>query len=152
MTDHRDESLIDKVKNAFGMGDDHHDHDEDHGHHEPAVDAGAGAGATFERDLGDATNRPAGPDYGASDVTGDADSIDDTRFGTTETIDVTHASDDYGAPTATDPVDPLDRPVTDDFPAAEDRTEGWAGVDDALGGAGERSTYGSSDPADPDRR
>lgn len=33
MTDHRDESLIDKVKNAFGMGDDHDEHaDHDHGH------------------------------------------------------------------------------------------------------------------------
>ena len=145
MTDNRDESLIDKVKNAFGIGGDEHDHDHDHGDHEHMVGAGAGAGSTVERDLGDPMNRPAGPDYGA----------DDTRFGSTETIDVTHASPDYGAPAATEtvePVEPVDRPLTDDLPEAEDRAEGWAGVDDALGGAGERSTYGTTEPEDPDRR
>ena len=152
MTDNRDESLIDKVKNAFGMGDDHRDHDDDQGSHDHAVGAGAGVGGTFDRDPGDVTNRPAGPDYGASDVGSDVGSVDDTRYGTTETIDVTHASDDYGASDPVDPLDPVERPMTDDLPGEEDRTEGWAGVDDALGGAGERSTYGSNEPADPDRR
>ena len=145
MTDNRDESLIDKVKNAFGMGDDHRDHDDDQSAHEHTVGAGAGVGGTFDRDVGETTNRPAGPDYGASDV----GSADDAGFGTTETIDVSHESDDYGAATGTDPVD---RPMTDDLAGDEDRTEGWAGVDDALGGAEDRSTYGTNEPLDPDRR
>ena len=39
MTEHdRDESLIDKVKNAFGMGDDDHDEHQHHDMERPATD------------------------------------------------------------------------------------------------------------------
>src|SRR5687767_3295175 len=68
VTDHRDESLMDKVKNAFGMGshDDHeHDHDHDHDHIDAADTTRAevpGRMTTFDDDLSDSGNRPAGPD------------------------------------------------------------------------------------------
>ncbi len=62
MTHHENESIIDKVKNAFGMGnDDHEGHDHGPGEHDH--DHGATAG--------EVENRPAGPDYGASDADAD---------------------------------------------------------------------------------
>lgn len=83
MSDHnRDESLIDKVKNAFGMGsDDEHSHDEhahgdhqhdehapgDHAHDESATERPDGW-AGVDDALGGTENRPAGPDYAAQDA------------------------------------------------------------------------------------
>jgi hypothetical protein len=82
VTDHRDESLMDKVKNAFGMGS----HD-DHPHIDDAdtTRAEVPGRTAFNDDLADSGNRPAGPDYGASDT-----------VGTVETVDV-----EYGAPPTT---------------------------------------------------
>jgi hypothetical protein len=86
VTDHRDESLMDKVKNAFGMGShDDHDHIDD----ADTTRAEVPGRTTFDDDMAASGNRPAGPDYGASDTT-------DAGFGTTdavETVDV-----DYGPP------------------------------------------------------
>ncbi len=59
MTHHENESIIDKVKNAFGMGnDDHEGHDHGPGEHDHGHDHDGVAG--------DVENRPAGPDYAAS--------------------------------------------------------------------------------------
>lgn len=64
MTHHENESIIDKVKNAFGMGDDDHEghegHDHGPGEHDHDHDTTSATAA------GDVENRPAGPDYGAS--------------------------------------------------------------------------------------
>jgi hypothetical protein len=97
VTDHRDESLMDKVKNAFGMGshdDEHeHDHDHDHDHIDGADTTRAevpGRMTTFDDDLSDSGNRPAGPDYGAGDTL-DAGTVDRV-----ETVEV-----DYGPPPTT---------------------------------------------------
>lgn len=72
MTDQHGQSLMDKVKDALGMGDDDHDTDEpmrrtgDTGMNPDADstirDIGAGAGAGT-------ANRPAGPDYAGADET-----------------------------------------------------------------------------------
>ena len=88
MTDHRDESLMDKVKNAFGMGS----HDDDHDHIDDAdtTRAEVPGRTTFDDDLSDSGNRPAGPDYGASDTL-DAGTVDRV-----ETVAV-----DYGPPPTT---------------------------------------------------
>jgi len=66
VTDHRDESLMDKVKNALGMGS----HDDDHDHIDDAdtTRAEVPGRTTFDDDLADSGNRPAGPDYGAGDT------------------------------------------------------------------------------------
>jgi len=72
MADHN-ESLIDKVKNAFGMGHDDHDDHAGHDHaghdHDTAVGAGSTAAAgTTVHDADDVENRPAGPDYARTDA------------------------------------------------------------------------------------
>ena len=73
MADHS-ESLMDKVKNAFGMGhDEHDDHDHDHSSddhgHDTVAGAGSAAGAgTLSHDADDVENRPAGPDYARTDA------------------------------------------------------------------------------------
>lgn len=77
MTHHENESIIDKVKNALGMGghDDHDDHADhsDHAGHDHAGDAHeevvSTPGSTMRDDV---DNRPAGPDYAASDTDPDA--------------------------------------------------------------------------------
>lgn len=58
MTHHENESIIDKVKSAFGMGGDDEHEGHDHGPGEHDHDHGTVAG--------DVENRPAGPDFGAS--------------------------------------------------------------------------------------
>ena len=73
----QDESLIDKVKNAFGMGsDDEHEHEGhshddplhgDHGH-DQAADERPEGWAGVDDALGGTGNRPAGPDYAAQDL------------------------------------------------------------------------------------
>lgn len=81
MTDHRDESLIDKIRNALGMGDDGTDASADEFRDDVRTTAPAstvtaspeasapraGFSEPFEEDLGDPANRPTGPDYGATD-------------------------------------------------------------------------------------
>ncbi|MEO5986969.1 MAG: hypothetical protein ABIW50_05145 [Candidatus Limnocylindria bacterium] len=68
MTHHENESIIDKVKNALGMGDDEHEgHDHGPGEHDHDHDTTSTTAAA----AGDVENRPTGPDYGAS--TSDAD-------------------------------------------------------------------------------
>lgn len=91
MTDHRDESLMDKVKNALGMGS----HDDDHDHIDGAdtTRAEVPGATTLDDDLADSGNRPAGPDYGAGSTLDAGDTVD-TGFGTTdpvETVDVDYA-------------------------------------------------------------
>ncbi len=82
MTHHENDGLIDKVKNALGMGDDHdeghdhdaHDHDaHDNDAHDPAGHDPATASTVdpspTAHDSADASNRPAGPDFGDDDTT-----------------------------------------------------------------------------------
>jgi hypothetical protein len=70
MNDHKDESLIDKVKNAFGMGSDDDEHLEtrhdDIG--DPLSSDRPDGWAGVDESLGGAETRPAGPDYGAADT------------------------------------------------------------------------------------
>lgn len=74
MSDHRDESLLDKIKNAFGMGDDTDASADGLRGDVPASPTAtasapqAGFSEPFEEDLGDPANRPTGPDYGATDA------------------------------------------------------------------------------------
>ncbi len=82
MTDQRDESLMDKVKNAFGMGSHDDDHDHDHIDDADTTRAEVPGRTTLDDDLADSGNRPAGPDSGASDPV--------------ETVDV-----EYGPPPTT---------------------------------------------------
>lgn len=111
MSDH-DDSLMDKVKNAFGMGDDEHAHDEHDGHDHSDHDHAGHDHATAATDpldtsartdgwagvdeaLGGAENRPAGPDYGGGDpVTG----TNDDAFGTTTAPLGGGASGSFGGP------------------------------------------------------
>ncbi|HEU5324336.1 MAG TPA: hypothetical protein VFV59_00455 [Candidatus Limnocylindria bacterium] len=100
MNDHRDESLIDKIKNAFGMGDDGTDSPADDFRDDVPTTAATGTATVspeasapqagfsepFEEDLGDPANRPTGPDYGATD------GPVETGFGTAAT-----RVDDFGA-------------------------------------------------------
>ncbi len=72
MSDHRDESLLDRIKSAFGMGDDGTDASPDAVRDDvpttatsTAATPQAGFSEPFEEDLGDPANRPTGPDYGA---------------------------------------------------------------------------------------
>lgn len=69
MADHRDdESFVDKIKGALGMGDERREHDR------PAGDdrgTGVGAGTTGVDDTTGTANRPGGPDYGARDPNSD---------------------------------------------------------------------------------
>jgi hypothetical protein len=106
VNDHRDESLLDKIKNAFGMGDDGTDASPDDVRDDVPATATATAPAVnpsapqaeaefsepFEEDLGDPVNRPAGPDYGASDSAAAEPRVDETMEGT--------AATDAGVPTA----------------------------------------------------
>src|SRR5687767_10523234 len=99
VTDHRDESLMDKVKNAFGMGS-HDDND-----HIDATDTTRaevpGRMTTFDDDLSDAGNRPAGPDFGAGSTL-DAGDTADSGFGTAEPVDTVETVEvDYGPPPTT---------------------------------------------------
>ena len=111
MTERDSESFIDKVKNAFGMGDraEEHAHRDDHDHHDTGhTDGVAGIDGT----LGETANRPPGPDYaGEGTTTPDAGStssradeaeadradgwagVDDALGGTTDRP----AGPDYGA-------------------------------------------------------
>ena len=67
MTHHENEGIIDKVKNALGMGSDDHDGDDHHQHDsETPIDLGSTDVTT------DVENRPAGPDYGAGERTSTA--------------------------------------------------------------------------------
>ena len=81
MSNH-DDSLMDKVKNAVGMGDDEH---ENHGGQAADTDPldtsqRTEGWAGVDEALGGTDNRPAGPDYGGGDpVTG----TNDDAFGTT---------------------------------------------------------------------
>ena len=101
MSDH-DESLMDKVKNAFGMGDDEHDHDDQTGHDhassvgDPLDTSERTEGwAGVDEALGGTENRPAGPDYGGGDpVTG----TNDDAFGTTAAPLGGGASGTFGGP------------------------------------------------------
>jgi hypothetical protein len=74
MSNH-DESLIDKVKDALGFGDDDRrtDTTDDTMREDAALDTDArtdGWAGVDEALTDDTVNRPAGPDYGASDATG----------------------------------------------------------------------------------
>lgn len=68
MADHADESFMDKVKHALGMGTEHRDAVE-----APAPDEGGWAGVpeALDEDL-DVANRPMGPDYGHREHTPEA--------------------------------------------------------------------------------
>ncbi len=82
MTHHENEGIIDKVKNALGMG--HDDHDDDHHEHvaETPIDLGATHTGT------DVENRPAAPDYGGGERTTTAPlPHDDTAAGDSSLID-----------------------------------------------------------------
>lgn len=102
MTHHENESIIDKVKNALGMGhDDHHEDDgHDHGHETPVA---AGSGAAAPMAGGDVENRPGGPDYGSSDAGNDADADADLGRGSVAEPAVT------GTATGTAPDAPMTR-------------------------------------------
>ena len=68
MTHERDESVMDKVKDALGMGDDDRSErlaeDDMHAH-----TAGGGVSGSFDaNDLGGTANRPAGPDFAGGDT------------------------------------------------------------------------------------
>ncbi|MEO6579349.1 MAG: hypothetical protein ABIO99_10700 [Candidatus Limnocylindria bacterium] len=75
MTHHENEGLIDKVKNALGMGGDHdegHDHNDDrhdHAGHDQGTVSAVDPSPTAH-DSADVANRPAGPDFGADDTSG----------------------------------------------------------------------------------
>jgi len=80
MSDHRNESPIDKVRDALDIDNDEHRHDS-HGHdaHEHDTTEGrssgwAGVGETLDPDV---ANRPAGPDYAAVRTPGEPDSVGD---------------------------------------------------------------------------
>lgn len=120
MTEDRGDSLMDKVKDALGMGDrndrtdrterndamdrtDRTDLDDlDRGTaHDDLVVAGAD-----QDELGGDTNRPAGPDYGAGDTTGPELGIGLDREGTTGTGEYntgTGLGYDYDRNAVTDP-------------------------------------------------
>jgi hypothetical protein len=113
VNDHRDESLMDKVKNAFGMGS----HDDDHDHIDDAdtTRAEVPGRTTFDDDdLSDSGNRPAGPDYGAGTTLDAGDTVDsgfgtadrvntaDSGFGTADPVDTVETVEvDYGPPPTT---------------------------------------------------
>ncbi len=122
MTEHGNESLIDKVKNALGMGAHEHEHEHEHerGPDSARDDSDRPEGwAGVDDALGGTENRPAGPDYGASG----------TRH-----------------------PDPVSTGLTHEVGEVEDeRADGWAGVDGALGGTTDRPAgpdYGAAE-ADP---
>src|SRR5687768_1122679 len=103
VNDHRDESLMDKVKNAFGMGS----HDDDHDHIDDAdtTRAEVPGRTTFDDDdLSDSGNRPAGPDYGAGSTLDAGDRVD-TGFGTADRVSTADTVEtvevDYGPPPTT---------------------------------------------------
>jgi hypothetical protein len=103
VNDHRDESLMDKVKNAFGMGS----HDDDHDHIDDAdtTRAEVPGRTTFDDDdLSDSGNRPAGPDYGAGSTLDAGDTVD-TGFGTADRVSTADTVEtvevDYGPPPTT---------------------------------------------------
>lgn len=73
MTHHENEGIIDKIKHALGMGNDHDDAEEhDHAEHDHAEhDHGAASAvdpALTSHDAPEGANRPAGPDFGADDA------------------------------------------------------------------------------------
>ncbi len=63
MTDHENESIVDKIKDALGMGT-----EDDRATTQPDLDADRPEGwAGVDDALGGTANRPAGPDYAADD-------------------------------------------------------------------------------------
>ena len=65
MTDHRDESLLDKLKGALGMGQ---DEPTEARHEEPLAADRTEGWAGVDEALAGEGDRPAGPDYGAGQV------------------------------------------------------------------------------------
>ncbi len=143
MSDHQDESLIDKVKNAFGMGsDDVHSHDDhahgdhghgDHGHgdhgHDQAAEERPEGWAGVDDALGGTENRPTGPDYAAQDLP--AGIGDDS--GSLETA-------------------PLGGGTTGAYPDSGEEADRDAGFGTTDGSPGEPSSDQPLSESDPNRR
>lgn len=99
MTEHHGESLIDKVKDALGMGHREETHPEDMHEHTPG--AGVVEGTDSGDELAATRNRPAGPDFGAEEpverdlgMTGTADADTGVGYGTDrETVSDTGAAE-----------------------------------------------------------
>jgi hypothetical protein len=146
MSNH-DESLIDKVKNAFGMGDDEHADHEGHADHDVAgrgidtdpldTSARTEGWAGVDDALDGSENRPAGPDYGGGDpVTG----TNDDAFGTTAAPLGGGASGSYtGVGESLDP----DRQGTGEA--------GWTRGEAASGESGFDDDARTDDPLNPRR-
>jgi hypothetical protein len=80
---HDDESFVDKIKGALGMGSSEHDADARHDERDRSV--GVGAGTRTDDMTAGTADRPAGPDYGARDPGSDlgSDFEDPRDAGTT---------------------------------------------------------------------
>lgn len=123
MNDHHDDSLIDKAKRLFGMGDD--SHDEHAGHGEPGEHAGHGehaahgdhAGHAHSADEGhfendpplheDPAAHPTAPDAGVSDAArraGSMDANEDPAMRRDEYMETGAASGQIAMPGGEEPV------------------------------------------------
>jgi len=130
VTEHRDESFIDKVKGALGMGSD--DKHADHAHDHPAGSGAAEGHAPSHDGPADTINRPAGPDYGAADATGTDlgggagdEGMRGTAAGEAEAHEHTFGSSmEHPMTDAGGPDDSASRPAGSDASEADRRNEG----------------------------
>lgn len=108
VTEHRDESLMDKIKGALGMGDDARDEPEEMHAHTAGASVVTDADYDESTNLGGTGNRPAGPDFAAEEtVPGEFGAGLDAEemAGTGESNTGTGLAYDYEKGSVTEPVD-----------------------------------------------